>query len=50
MYAYAYDALGNLLSVTPQSGPTISYVVDGMNRRIAKRSTTGSTTTVVRGS
>jgi RHS repeat-associated protein len=45
---YNYDALGNLLSVTPQSGPVISYVVDGMNRRVAKKITNGGTTTIVR--
>ena len=34
---YAYDAQGNLLAVTPSSGPAISYIVDGQNRRIAKK-------------
>jgi len=39
---YAYDALGNLLSVTPPTGSVISYIVDGQNRRIAKK--VGTTT------
>ena len=33
---YAYDAVGNLRSVTFSSGPTIGYVIDGENRRIGK--------------
>jgi len=39
---YTYDALGNLLSVAPSNGPVISYIVDGQDRRIAKK--VGSTT------
>jgi len=34
---YQYDVLGNLLSVALPGGPTIQYVVDGMNRRVGKR-------------
>ncbi|HEX3775292.1 MAG TPA: RHS repeat-associated core domain-containing protein [Polyangiaceae bacterium] len=34
---YAYDSLGNLLSVTPPTGSAISYIIDGMNRRVAKK-------------
>ncbi|HET7544426.1 MAG TPA: RHS repeat-associated core domain-containing protein [Polyangiaceae bacterium] len=34
---YVYDALGNLLSVSPPTGSVISYIVDGQNRRIAKK-------------
>ncbi|HYQ00521.1 MAG TPA: RHS repeat-associated core domain-containing protein [Polyangiaceae bacterium] len=34
---YSYDTLGNLLSVTPSAGPAISYIVDGLNRRVAKK-------------
>jgi RHS repeat-associated protein len=34
--AYQYDAGGNLRSVTLSSGTTISYVIDGENRRIGK--------------
>ena len=45
---YTYDAFGNLLSVATQGGATISYVIDGKNRRVAKKTTTGSTTTMVR--
>jgi RHS repeat-associated protein len=34
---YEYDQLGNLLSVTPQVGNAIAYVVDGQNRRVGKK-------------
>jgi RHS repeat-associated protein len=35
---YAYDALGNLVTVTPPSpGATITYLYDGLNRRIGKK-------------
>jgi len=34
---YEYDALGNLRKVTMPSGTVISYVIDGANRRVAKR-------------
>jgi RHS repeat-associated protein len=34
---YQYDELGNLLAVTLPGGTQIQYVVDGQNRRIAKR-------------
>ena len=33
---YSYDALGNLRSATLPTGTTISYVIDGENRRIGK--------------
>jgi len=35
--AYQYDAIGNLLAVTLPSGKTISYIVDGRNRRVGKK-------------
>jgi YD repeat-containing protein len=34
---YTYDALGNLMRVVLPGGPTIDYVVDGLNRRIGKK-------------
>jgi RHS repeat-associated protein len=34
---YTYDALGNLLAVNLAGGTQISYVVDGLNRRIGKK-------------
>jgi len=34
---YAYDVLGNLRQFTPPAGPAVSYVIDGNNRRIAKK-------------
>jgi len=34
--SYAYDALGNLRSVTLANGTTLGYVIDGENRRIGK--------------
>ena len=34
--AYGYDALGNLRSVTLPSGQVVSYLVDGLQRRIAR--------------
>ena len=34
--SYVYDALGNLRSVTLPSGQVVSYLVDGMQRRIAR--------------
>jgi len=34
--AYTYDAFGNLLSVGLPDGRTVTYVIDGMNRRIGK--------------
>ncbi len=34
---YQYDVLGNLKRVTPASGPSIDYVIDGANRRIGKK-------------
>lgn len=34
---YRYDRLGNLLGVTPKSGPEITYDVDGLGRRIVKK-------------
>ncbi|HJU22967.1 MAG TPA: RHS repeat-associated core domain-containing protein, partial [Casimicrobiaceae bacterium] len=35
--SYNYDALGNLLAVALPNGPAITYVVDGLNRRIGKQ-------------
>ena len=35
--AYAYDALGNLRSVTQAGGKTINYLIDGRNRRVGKQ-------------
>ncbi len=35
--SYDYDIFGNLRSVTLPSGGVVSYVVDGANRRVAKR-------------
>ncbi len=35
--AFAYDALGNLRSLTLPDGTQIDYVIDGMNRRIGRR-------------
>jgi RHS repeat-associated protein len=34
---YDYDSLGNLISVQLPSGPAITYVIDGQNRRVGKR-------------
>ena len=34
---YAYDTLGNLLSVASTGGQAITYVIDGMNRRVGKQ-------------
>jgi YD repeat-containing protein len=34
---YTTDALGNLTRVVLPGGPTIDYVIDGMNRRIGKK-------------
>ena len=34
---YAYDALDNLLQVSLPGGPTIEYVIDAQNRRVAKK-------------
>ncbi len=34
---YAYDVLGNLLSAQLPDGRTVSYVIDGQNRRVGKR-------------
>jgi YD repeat-containing protein len=34
---YTYDALGNLLKVRFQNGDTVTYVVDGMNRRVGRK-------------
>ena len=36
-WTYGYDALGNLLSVSLPGGTTITYLVDGQNRRVGKR-------------
>jgi RHS repeat-associated protein len=35
--AYDYDTLGNLRGVTQPDGKSISYVIDGRNRRIGKK-------------
>lgn len=38
LMSYVYDVFGNLLSATqPGNGTTISYVVDGQNRRVARK-------------
>jgi RHS repeat-associated protein len=34
---YAYDPLGNLRTVQLPGGPSIEYVIDGMNRRVGKK-------------
>jgi RHS repeat-associated protein len=34
---YDYDALGNLLGVSLPGGPSITYVVDGQRRRVARK-------------
>ncbi len=34
---YGYDAVGNLLSVVPPTGPRIDYVIDGLDRRVGKK-------------
>lgn len=34
---YTYDALGNLTAVALPGGPAVSYVIDGLNRRIGRR-------------
>ncbi len=34
---YTYDALGNLTQVVMPNGDVIQYVIDGQNRRLAKR-------------
>jgi YD repeat-containing protein len=34
---YTYDAFGNLMQVVMPNGDVIQYVIDGQNRRIAKR-------------
>ncbi len=34
---YQYDPAGNLLSVALAGGPTVSYVIDGRDRRIGRR-------------
>ncbi|MBU84991.1 MAG: hypothetical protein CL544_09340, partial [Alcanivorax sp.] len=34
---YAYDELGNLLTVTLPGDMTVEYVIDGQNRRIGKK-------------
>jgi RHS repeat-associated protein len=35
--SYVYDELGNLASVALPGGTTIDYVIDGLNRRVARR-------------
>jgi RHS repeat-associated protein len=35
--SYSYDSFGNLLGVTLPSGSVIEYVLDGKNRRVAKK-------------
>ena len=35
--SYSYDELGNLMSVTKPDGTQIEYVIDGQNRRVAKK-------------
>jgi YD repeat-containing protein len=34
--SYTYDVLGNLLQVAPPSGPAVTYIVDGENRRVGR--------------
>ena len=34
---YTYDELGNLTAVALPGGPSISYLIDGRNRRIGKK-------------
>lgn len=34
---YTYDAFGNLLNVSLPNGDMIEYIIEGMNRRIAKK-------------
>ncbi len=34
---YTYDALGNLVTVVLPSGPRIDYLMDGRNRRVARK-------------
>jgi RHS repeat-associated protein len=40
---YAYDLSGNLRGVELASGDTVSYVVDGQNRRVGKKLVLGGT-------
>ncbi|NMB75804.1 MAG: RHS repeat protein, partial [Myxococcales bacterium] len=35
--SYVYDSFGNLNQVTLPTGTVIEYVVDGKNRRLAKK-------------
>jgi RHS repeat-associated protein len=35
--SYDYDVLGNLRSVTLPDGPPITYIIDGLSRRIGKK-------------
>ncbi|MCM2281303.1 MAG: hypothetical protein NDI61_05580 [Bdellovibrionaceae bacterium] len=35
--SYVYDVMGNLKSVTLPNGNVISYVIDGLNQRVAKK-------------
>ena len=35
--AYAYDQVGNLLAVTLPNGTAITYIVDGLDRRVGKK-------------
>ena len=34
---YTYDELGNLLTVVKQGGTTLTYLIDGQNRRVGKK-------------
>ena len=34
---YTYDELGNLLRVVKQGGTTLTYLIDGENRRVGKK-------------
>ena len=36
-WLFAYDALGNLLSVGLPDGDLVDYLVDGMGRRVGKK-------------
>jgi RHS repeat-associated protein len=46
---YTTDTLGNLTQVTLPDGRTVSYVIDGMNRRVGKQVDTGSGPQLVQG-
>jgi RHS repeat-associated protein len=47
--SYATDTLGNLTQVGLPDGRTLTYVIDGMNRRVGKQVDTGSGPELVQG-